>query len=116
MEIITIVGALLGLLGSGIATPWGQAMTARYMRRVRQERALARLRAEPLYKEGAKIAFCVADTNGGAEVCFENHRILSMGVGRIVLQSLEDPALLTPMTGQEFEKLTVVIRSGISDD
>ena len=110
LDPITLTSAILGLVGAFVATPWGQAMAARYARKVKQTRALARLQAEPHYKVGAEIEVAVADTNGGAAECFRNHRIAYMGLGRVVLESLDDHRLVTPMTCAEFEQLTVTMR------
>ena len=63
--IATIVTLALTALGAFWASPLGQAFTASYMNRVRQERAFARIRAFQKISKGSQIRFHCADKGGG---------------------------------------------------
>ena len=76
-----------------------------FQNKVAKKRALDRVEGEPLYYEGAHVS-AVYDPVGGAFI-MQGGRILSIGFGRMVIQSNEGPKL--PLTVQEAEALHIFI-------
>lgn len=98
----TTITIAIALLGAFWASPAGQAFAARYMRRIKQERALARLRHIPEYRIGAKLLFNSPDVGGGSAQVGDVWVLADMAVGRVLLVD-ESGDRLFPMTCQEFE-------------
>ena len=107
--IITIAGALLSLLAAGLTGP-AQAFFARHVRRMKQERSLARIKAEPYYVPGYRIVRIHKETPGGWELVSKDPWVIDeISKGRIVLRNLDFPDVVWPMTCQEFEALEVMV-------
>lgn len=99
-----VTAVIVAALGAALTGPV-QAWSARYIRRIKQHRALGRLRAEPLYQRGAKIK--AAYGAGVGEPLFIDGTIGEMSVGRVLIQFADGSHL--PMTCAEFESLQVVM-------
>lgn len=114
MNLLAILSSAFGLIGAALATPIGQAFSAKYMLRIRQERALARLNAIPEYEVGAILHFFSADIGGGSAQVGDTWILIEKSVGRVLLRSYERSSQKMtdrwlPMTCREFEAGTAII-------
>ena len=113
MEVIGVIITIAGLIAG---SSFGQAKIAGYANRVKQGRALARLKAEPLYRVGALIEDIYFPTLNGIDVLFSDCVIVSIDLGRVVIQAVKEPALLVPFTCVEFEKMIIIVRKPVEVD
>ena len=108
MIYLTVISTVLGIIGAVFATPFGQTWTSRYMRRIKQERALARLKQIPEYKIGTWLEFYTPDVGGGSSRFGDVWTLVEMKVGRVLLLSHKTGHYF-PLTCQEFEAGSVVV-------
>ena len=105
--IVTVITLLISVLGAFWATPPGQAAFARYMRRIREERAHARLGRIPGYELGAVLMFYSPDSGGGSARVGHLWEIVEMKPGLVELQSRSNSGewagVFYPLTSTEFE-------------
>ena len=102
----TIGAALVSLVCAGLTGP-AQTFFARHANRIKQARALARL--ETMYREGDRIKHLYAYTGAGVKD-FGGWQIQDMAMGRVVLtRSSGANHDYWVMTGQEFEKMHVIL-------
>lgn len=106
-NLITFLGAALGLVVTFLGSPMG----ARFTRMIKQRRALARLRAIPEYKVGAELRYCPPDVGGGSAPIAtaggnDVWTLTDMSLGRVLLTADGESC---PMTCAEFEAGTAFV-------
>ena len=113
ITVTAIIGAVMSLIVAGLSGPV-QALFARKLQRMKQQRALARIKSEPYFEvlETYKLTrICLKTECGLQEVTGGPWIIDEIRRGRVVLREHHGD-IVWPMTCAEFEELEIFIDRG----